>query len=344
MAVPFIAAAAVARRRRIAPQLLAALFVLGAVFLVLVIGVFGALFGLQPYPGGAAPSSLARSEIPPRYLALYQEAGARYGIDPWILAGIGAIETSHGQSRAPGVRSGVNSYGCCAGPMQFSVVGKPSTWDRFGVDGDGDGRKSPYDPADAIPAAARYLAASGAPGDYRAALFAYNHAGWYVNEVLAKADAYRAAAPLATGGDVTPPSVTVPAILHDPRITLTALQRTDIRSGTLDPRVLAVLAQIGEAHSVVITALRSDHSTLTVDGNVSNHSAGRAMDIGAVDGEVCRGTRTGRCADLVRSLAAASGPLRSTELIYCWDPDGASDPRGFARADHCDHIHVGWDR
>ena len=67
------------------------------------------------------------------------------------------------------------------------------------------------------------------------------------------------------------------------------------------------------------------------------------MDIGAVDGEICRGTRTGRCADLVRELAAVTGPLRSTELIYCWDPDGPADPRGFARADHCDHIHVGWD-
>ena len=89
--------------------------------------------------------------------------------------------------------------------------------------------------------------------------------------------------------------------------------------------------------------MKSDHSTYTVDGNVSNHSAGRAFDIGSVDGEVCRGTRTGRCADLVHELAAVTGPLRSTELIYCWDPDGPSDPRGFARADHCDHIHVGWD-
>jgi len=44
----------------------------------------------------------------------------------------------------------------------------------------------------------------------------------------------------------------------------------------------------------------------------------------------------------VRELAAVEGPLRSTELIYCWDPDGPADPRGFARADHCDHIHWGW--
>ena len=89
--------------------------------------------------------------------------------------------------------------------------------------------------------------------------------------------------------------------------------------------------------------MRSDHSLLTVDGLVSNHSAGRAMDIGQVDGEVCRGIRTGRCAGLVHELAAVTGELRSTELIYCFDRDGSNDPRGFARADHCDHIHVGWD-
>jgi hypothetical protein len=52
---------------------------------------------------------------------------------------------------------------------------------------------------------------------------------------------------------------------------------------------------------------------------------------------------TGRCANLVRELAAVTGELRSTELISCWDPDGPTDQRGFARADHCDHIHVGYD-
>jgi hypothetical protein len=63
------------------------------------------------------------------------------------------------------------------------------------------------------------------------------------------------------------------------------------------------------------------------------------VEIGAVDRESCRGTRTGACAELIREFAAVTGPLRSTELIYCWDPDGPTDPRGFARADHCDRIH-----
>src|SRR4051812_32503424 len=87
----------------------------------------------------------------------------------------------------------------------------------------------------------RYLVAYGAAGDYRPALFADNDAGWYVDEDLAKAAEYRAAAPLEPGGDafgrlVPPESQTVPETLHNRRITLTAIQRSDVRSGTLDPR------------------------------------------------------------------------------------------------------------
>jgi soluble lytic murein transglycosylase-like protein len=176
MAPALVMAAAAVPARRLAPRLVPATLALLGVLLVLVIGVFGAIFGLQPLQLGYGPSATARAEIPAIYLRLYAEASRRYDVDPWVLAAIGWVETQHGRSRAPGVRSGVKAYGCCAGPMQFSVVGSVSTWERFGVDGDGDGRRSPYDPADAIPAAARYLRASGAPQDYRAALFAYNHA------------------------------------------------------------------------------------------------------------------------------------------------------------------------
>jgi len=125
-------------------------------------------------------------------------------------------------------------------------------------------------------------------------------------------------------------------LLANPRLVLTPGQRADLRSGGIDARLVATLAWIGQRHSVIITALRHDHYPGT------NHEKGRAMDIGAVDGEICRGTRTSRCADLVRELAAVHGPTRSTELISCWDPDPA-DPNMFARADHCDHIHWGMD-
>jgi hypothetical protein len=337
MAVHAAAAIAVgAARSRRGRALFIAVFIFGCVWLIVLVGALAALLGLQPLQGGGyEPSQLATAEIPAEYLELYQQAAQRYGIDPWILAAIGHIETNHGRLNAPGVRSGVNAYGCCAGPMQFSVIGARSTWDAYGVDGNNDGRKSPYDPADAIPAAARYLKASGAPGDYRRAIFAYNHADWYVADVLAQAETYRGA---ATGPTNTSPAerATVRELLDNRRLIVTPGQRADLRAGGFDARLLSTLAWIGQRHSIVVTALRADHSPGT------NHEAGRAIDIGAVDGEICRGSRRGSCANLVRELAAVTGPTRSTELIYCWDPDLA-DPGMFARADHCDHIHLGMD-
>jgi hypothetical protein len=189
---------------------IAAALLPAGVLLLLVVTVLGAPDQANGDAGGPAyaASSLAQRDIPAAYLALYQQAGQRYGLDWAILAAVGKIETDHGRSREPGVTSGVNSYGCCGGPMQFWVAPPhPNTWDQYGVDGNADGRRDPYDPADAIPAAARYLHASGAPGDYRRALFAYNHATWYVTEVLDQAARYRGTQPgltdalPATGGD-----------------------------------------------------------------------------------------------------------------------------------------------
>ncbi len=133
-------------------------------------------------------SALAQREIPPAYLRLYQEAAQRYGLDWAILAGIGKVECDHGRDPDPScTREGaVNSAGA-GGPMQFIA----STWARYGVDGDGDGSIDRWDPADAICSAANYLRASGAPGDYRQALLAYNHADWYVAEVESWAARYR---------------------------------------------------------------------------------------------------------------------------------------------------------
>ena len=63
----------------------------------------------------------------------------------------------------------------------------PSSWRAYGVDANGDGVKDPYNPVDAIFAAARYLKAAGADTDIRGAVFAYNHANWYVDSVLLRA-------------------------------------------------------------------------------------------------------------------------------------------------------------
>lgn len=153
------------------------------------------LMGALPGAGSGNPVP----DIPAEYQRLYMLAARQYHLDWAVLAAIGKIETDHGRSTAPGVKSGVNTYGCCAGPMQFSIIPRPSTWDMFGVDGNGDGDKNVYDPADAIPAAARYLRAGGAPSDYHAAILAYNHAEWYYQQVMAQAAEYRAAAATTTG-------------------------------------------------------------------------------------------------------------------------------------------------
>jgi hypothetical protein len=121
--------------------------ILGAVVALFVLAfasVLTAVFGANDCDGPtieAEASSDAQRDIPERYLALYRDAGPRYRI-PWqVLAGIGSIETDHGRSPAPGVRFGVNRFGCCAGPMQFNLTdGPPSTWERYAVDGNDDGR------------------------------------------------------------------------------------------------------------------------------------------------------------------------------------------------------------
>jgi hypothetical protein len=151
----------------------------------------GASLGGQAGPTGGAesPSALARGEIPERYLTLYEAAGSRYGIDWAVLAGIGKVECDHGQAPAPSCtqEGAVNAAGA-GGPMQFLA----STWARYGVRAEGSGPPDRWNAADAIFSAANYLRAAGAPANYEAAIYAYNHAGWYVREVLGWAARYRA--------------------------------------------------------------------------------------------------------------------------------------------------------
>ena len=96
-----------------------------------------------------------------------------------MLASINKIETGFGTNL------NVSSAGA-VGWMQFL----PSSWETYGLDANGDGRKDPYNPVDAICAAAHYLKVAGGDKDLYHAIFAYNHADWYVQEVLLYARAY----------------------------------------------------------------------------------------------------------------------------------------------------------
>lgn len=124
-----------------------------------------------------------RASPPEALVPIYAAAAQRFELGqkgPSILAAINKVESNFGRSKLPGVNSGTNSAGA-AGPMQFLF---PSSWEEFGVDGDGDHVKDVYDSTDAIFSAAKLLAASGAPDDWYGAVFSYNHADWYVREVL----------------------------------------------------------------------------------------------------------------------------------------------------------------
>ena len=110
---------------------------------------------------------------------LWQNAGQEYGI-PWnVLAAINKIESNFGRNMGPSSAGAI-------GWMQFM----PSTWLRWGTDANGDGIADPWNPVDAVYSAARYLAASGASSDIRQAVFSYNHAAWYVNDVMSLAQLY----------------------------------------------------------------------------------------------------------------------------------------------------------
>ncbi|MGI9659210.1 MAG: lytic murein transglycosylase [Gaiellaceae bacterium] len=106
-------------------------------------------------------------------VSIWKRAGAEYDI-PWqVIAAINKVETNYGRNMGPSSAGAV-------GWMQFL----PRTWLRWGVDANGDGIADPWSAADAIYSAARYLAATGGKKELRRAIFAYNHADWYVDQVL----------------------------------------------------------------------------------------------------------------------------------------------------------------
>ena len=115
-------------------------------------------------PAPLSATAVAAADIPPRYLDMYQQAAQRCpGLSWTLLAAVGKVESDHGRDPGP-------SPAGALGPMQF----EPGTWTTYGVDGDGDGRADPWDPADAIPAAADYLCALGVATDPSGALVGYN--------------------------------------------------------------------------------------------------------------------------------------------------------------------------
>src|SRR3954452_12717999 len=123
-------------------------------------------------PGAA----IAASPVPVDLATLFQRAADAYNLGadgPAILAGLTKVESDFGRNMGPSSAGAI-------GWTQFL----PAAWATFGTDGDGDGAADPYNAADAILSAARYLRHLGAPADWQAALFGYNHSQAYVAQVL----------------------------------------------------------------------------------------------------------------------------------------------------------------
>lgn len=292
----------------------------------------------KPDPGSAGPSAEALSDIPAELLPVYMQAAKDTCNMPWeVLAAIGKIETDHGRSTLPGVHSGQNEAGAM-GPMQFLAA----TWAAYGVDGNHDGVTDVYNPVDSIWGAANYLCANGAgegdPARLRNAIWNYNHADWYVNQVLDQAAKYRAAGTGVGAGDAS-------ALLANPRLTLTPNARADLEQGIIDQRVIDFLSWAVQHHDIAVSVLKTGHSVYVAGTDrISDHYAcdgcpGRAADISAVDGQAyspsCAPCRT------FTEETIALGPGRPDQIGQPWG-DLVGPPGVFTDGDHQDHEHAGW--
>jgi hypothetical protein len=255
----------------------AALVALLVGFTAVIGAVLGSLF-TGPAPTVPSPATASELDIPPDYLALYTAAAATCpGLDWSILAAVGAVESDHGRSRLPGVTSGENHAGA-AGPMQFLGPTFAAVVAAHPPPPGGATPPSPYVPHDAIHAAAAYLCDNGARNgrDLRAALFAYNRSGRYVDVVLARAAAYRATADRARADDATrraaPPGSIVTrwppeqASVPDPSGT----------GGRVTPRLDALYRALRDRGA--ITGGATCAGTREANPN-SDHPAGKACDL-----------------------------------------------------------------
>jgi hypothetical protein len=273
-----------------------------------------------------------RKRVPAAYLDAFEKAAARYDLGRrgvWALAAVARLESNFGRWMS---KSDLRRHGA------LGLVG--SEWKRYAVDGNGDGRIRREDPADSASTLARMI---WSQGSLRAGLFDHNHAKWYVDAVLAEADRIEGKCKTDTvEWALALPNAVIAPINWDNLTLSNELEKQDLDSGAIDPRIVGLLGAITQSHQVTISSLRSDHSMYTVEGGISNHYYGRAMDIAAVDGVSCTDTTpTAPCGELALTLASLPAPAMPTELIYCYDVDGAGP--AFARSDHCDHVHAGYD-
>jgi hypothetical protein len=167
--------------------------VIGAVLLFCLLSFAGLFFASSQSPASAGCSFNGASGkgIPANYVPWLEKAATKYKLGPKgfsIVAAIHSVESDFGRSTLPGVARGTQNEMGAEGPGQFLQ----SSWEEYGQDANGDGIKDVYGIPDSIYGTANYMHLSGAPADWHGAIFAYNHAEWYVEEVLEKAASFGA--------------------------------------------------------------------------------------------------------------------------------------------------------
>jgi len=320
-------------------------------------------------------SQHALDDIPPEYLRIYQQA-AKWcppaigknckPLDWALLAGIGSVETDHGRSKLNGVKSGFNDQagaegaGCCAGPMQFyanHAMANPTTWDAYGVDGNHDGKKDVYDPADAIPAAAWYLRANGAPDDWHRAVHAYNDLDSYEKAVNERAAAYRGAITRTVGGTPDEQAAPLDGAIGDVQVAygtfVSQTTRPDGQRVLPNAWLSQFLAELaGRVGHTVYTNTYSNHDERSSSGLVSDHWVGNGADL-----QVTRfggnypnpyGTALAKAAfelcgiSSTRASALANGGGDYTRCTWTWNGRSYSVQVLWGpTVSHTDHVHVG---
>lgn len=280
--------------------------------------------GGTPPPGGGSWGGRreALADIPPTFLDLYRQAAARFAVPVELLAAVGKVECAHGRNPSCATP---NSAGA-VGPMQFL----PATFAAYAW---ASGSRSPsiLDPRDAIFAAAAMLAADGAATDPWSAVYAYNHADWYVATVVAWAVGY--------GWAPADPAVLSRAVLAHPGIDLRSEAADDVTAGRVDDRLLAVVLIVATTNRLgAVGPFVSGHTTNVAGTNrVSLHASGRAVDLPVIDGAPVSADNAAARA-VAEELLALPPSLRPQELGSPW-PDLAG-PGAFSDEDHQNHLHV----
>jgi hypothetical protein len=298
----------------------------------------------------ARASGFALSDIPARYLGLYIQAAHTCPALTWqLLAGIGKVETNHGRANLPGVKSGVNTYGCCAGPMQFNIRnGPPSTWTT-----NAPPNANVYNPNDAIPAAAHKLCTDGlnhptnvkrdpcptvlgTPAQHQA-IHAYNHACWYAHQVLTLATRYTTQPPL-------PADPFTQALAHNPHLPTTTSHgcnpAQDLANPHLDLRIQSLLSVLADHWTIRLSCIHTGHShNVAGTTRTSNHTLWRAVDIDQINHHPVS-PHDPLSKTLMVWLDHLQGPLRPSEI---GGPLKINHRPYFTNEGHQHHIHIGYD-